>query len=53
MEEAQDHKFWQLFIAYDALENSFSFCQPTLGLDGTHFNTKYLGILLIAVDTNN
>ena len=53
MEGAQDHKFWQLFIAYGALGNSFSFCQPTLGLDGTHLNTKYLSILLIAVDINN
>ena len=41
-------RFRRMFVCYSASAMGFKFCRPVLGLDGTHLNAKYRGVLLAA-----
>ena len=49
VQETIECHFLCIFIEpYSASINGFMHCRPIIGLDGTHFKGKYLGILLTA-----
>ena len=47
-DEAVGQRFQRMFVCYGASAMGFVFCRPILGLDGTHLNAKYRGVLLTA-----
>ena len=50
--EEDGRRFRRVFICYGATASGFQYCRPVLGLDGTHLNSKYKGILLTATATD-
>ena len=50
--EEDGRRFQRVFICYGATASGFQYCRPVLGLDGTHLNSKYKGILLTATATD-
>lgn len=53
--DSATQKFTRLFISFDANAAEMAYCQPIIGLNGTHLKHKYHGILLAAtsVDGNH
>ena len=47
-EEEVGQRFRRMFVCYGASAMGFVYCRPVLGLDGTHLNAKYRGVLLAA-----
>lgn len=44
-EEDGRTRFYRIFICYGVSAIGFRYCCPVLGLDGTHLNSKYKGII--------
>ena len=45
-------KFTRIFISFGASASGIAYCQPIMGLDGTHLKHKYGGILLAATSVD-
>jgi hypothetical protein len=47
-----NQKFIRIFISFGASALGLAYCQPVIGLDGTHLKHKYRGILLAATSVD-
>jgi MULE transposase domain/SWIM zinc finger/MuDR family transposase len=50
--DLETQKFTRIFISFGASASGIAYCQPIIGLDGTHLKHKYRGILLAATSVD-